>query len=252
VALVWAGGEVAWPIGWEVLRPGEGELTAALRLLARLLPRLRHSLDLVMGDALYCCRPFFETVCGAGLEGLAVCSGHTELDADMDFLLAHQVPRSACGGDVDQWELESTAWDAELKLGRPLRVVHCRRRYAAKPWKHERRELRIVSSAPVALLPSGQGWKVGRCRWRIENGTFNVLTRDYGLTHNYRHSVAAVVGLLVLRSVAYCATWAYRRFAAARAHDAPRTFLAWFTAVLLEDWVRYLDGASAPANPRPG
>jgi len=59
----------------------------------------------------------------------------------------------------------------------------------------------------------GQGWKVGRCRWRIENGTFNILTRDYALEHNYRHSPAAIVALLVLRSLAYCLAMAYRRFA---------------------------------------
>jgi len=50
VALVWASGETPWPIGWELLKPGEGELTAALRLLGRLLPRLRKSADVVMGD----------------------------------------------------------------------------------------------------------------------------------------------------------------------------------------------------------
>lgn len=252
VALVWAGGEIAWPLGWEVLQPGEGEITAALRLLRRLLPRLRPSLDLVLGDALYCCRPFFEVVCGAGVEGFAICSGQTDLDEEMDFLQAHQPPRPTCGGDVAQWELASTAWERDLKLGRPLRVLHCERRTAAKPWKHERRELRVVTSAPVEILPAGQGWKVGRSRWKVENGAFNLLTHDYALTHNYRHSAAAIVGLLVLRSVAFCVTWAYRRFASARSKDAPRDLLRWFQAVLLEDWVRYLDGALAAANPRGG
>jgi hypothetical protein len=252
VALVWAGGEMAWPLGWEVLQPGEGELTAAYRLLDRLLPRLRHSLDLVLGDALYCCRPFFQLVCGAGLHGLAICNAQTDLDAEMNFYQAHRAPRLTCGGDVAQWELASTTWERELKLGRPLRVLHCERRTAAKPWKHERRTLRVVTSAPVEILPAGQGWKVGRSRWKVENGAFNLLTHDYALTHNYRHSAAAILGLLVLRAVAYCVTWAYRRFASARSRDAPRDFLRWFQAVLGDDWVRYLDGALTAANPRGG
>jgi hypothetical protein len=256
VALVWAGGEVAWPIGWDVLQPGEGELTAAYRLLARLLPRLRQSLDLVLGDALYCCRPFFELVCGAGLQGFAICNGHTDLDEEMDFLQRQQAPRLVCGGDVAQWELETTAWEHELKLGRPLRVLHCERRTVAKPWKHERRTLRVVTSAPLEILPAGQGWKVGRGRWKIENGAFNLLTHDYALTHNYRHSAPAILGLLVLRAVAACVTWAYRRFATARSKQAPRDFLRWYQLVLSEDWVRYLDGALTgvltAANPRGG
>ena len=252
VALVWAGGAVTWPIGWEILGPGEGELTAAYRLLARLLPRLQRSVDLVLGDALYCCRPFFALVCGAGLEGLAICNPQTDLHAEMDYLQQHTAPDSVCGGDVAQWGLETTTWEQDLKLGRPLRVLHCERRTAAKPWKHERRTLRVVTSAPVAILPAGQGWKVGRARWKIEDGTFNLLTRDYALTHNYRHSAAAILGLLVLRAVAYGLTWAYRRFATARSHDAPHNLLWWHQLVLGEDWVRYLDGALTAANPRGG
>jgi hypothetical protein len=249
VALVWAGEEVAWPINWELLEPGEGELTAAFRLLRRLLPQLSKSLDLVMGDALYCCRPFFEIVRGAGIDAFAIASGQTELDQEMDLLRKTEPPRQMLGQDVDLWELESEAWKNELK--RPLRVLHYERRYPAPEWKHERKHLRAVTSADVNVLPAGQGWSVGRCRWKIENGTFNLLTRDYSLTHNYRHSPTAIVALLVLRSICYCLTWAYRRFATARSKSAPKTMNEWITAVLWEDWVRYLDGA-LPANPMTG
>ena len=106
-----------------MVAPGEGELTAALRLLARLLPRLRKSLDLIVGDALYCCRPFFQTVCGAGLEGLALSSGKTEMDEEIDLLMKTDPPRLVPGVDVAVWEMESEAWSQDLK--RNLRVVHC-------------------------------------------------------------------------------------------------------------------------------
>lgn len=248
VALVWAGGELAWPINWELLAPGEGELTAAFRLLKRLLPKLRGSLDLVMGDALYCCRPFFKLVRGAGLDGLAIASGQTEMDEELTLLRQSEAPTKQEGGLV-RWELESEAWEKDV--GCKLRVIHYERRYEAKPWKHERRHLRLVMSAPVAVVPSGQGWRVGRCRWKIENGTFNILTRDYSLEHNYRHSPAAIVALLVLRSLAFCITMAYRHHATARSKKAPK-LLDWFERVFIEDWVRFLDGALAPADPRSG
>lgn len=56
--------------------------------------------------------------------------------------------------------------------------------------------LRAMTSVPVDLMPAGQGSKVGRCRWQIENGTFTILARDNDPTHDYRHSVrgAALVG----------------------------------------------------------
>ena len=98
---------------------------------------------------------------------------------------------------------------------------------------------------------SGQGWRVGRCRWKIENGTFNILTRDYSLEHNYRHSTAAIAALLVLRSIALCITAIYRRHATARTKNVPGA-LHWFELVFIEDWVRFLDGALAPAVPLSG
>jgi hypothetical protein len=153
VALVWAGCDLSWPLSWELLAPGEGELTAAYRLLARVLPQLRSSLDLVMGDSLYCCRPFFKLVRDAGLHGLAIASGQTEMDDEMALLRQSEAPTKQ-EGDVVRWEMESEAWEKDL--GQKLRVVHYERRYEAKPWKHERRELRVVMTAPVAVIPSGQ------------------------------------------------------------------------------------------------
>jgi hypothetical protein len=247
VALVWVSGPIPFVLGWEMLAPGEGELTAALRLLRRLLPRLWKSLDLILGDAMYCGRPFFQTVGGAGLEGLAISSGKTEMDEEMDLLMKTDPPRRVPGIDVAVWEMESEAWSQDLK--RKLRVIHCERRYEASPWKHERQQLRVVTSVPVGILPAGQGWKVGRSRWRIENGTFNLLTRDYALRHNYHHSLAAIVALLVMRSFACFLVQAYWRYATARSRNAPARFVQWFQQVLIEDWVRFLDQALLPDRP---
>ncbi len=248
VALTWVSGRIPFVIGWEMVSPGEGELTAALRLLRRLLPRLHKSLDFVLGDALYCCRPFFEVVCGAGLQGVAISSGNTEMDQETDLLIRTESPRLVQGLGVAVWTMESEAWRQDLK--RNLRVIHCERRYDAPPWKHERKQLRLVTSAPIDIFPSRQGWKIGRSRWAIENGTFNLLTRDYSLTHNYHHDLTAIVGLLAMRSFACFLTMAYYYNATARSRDAPKTFVRWFELVVVEDWVRYLDQALTPDIPQ--
>jgi hypothetical protein len=240
VALVWAGSDIAWPINWEMLRPGEGELTATLRLLTRLLPKLSKTLDLVMGDALYCCRPFFELVHQYGIGALAISSGTTEMDEEMDLLVRSEPPKVGTN-HVATWVMESEAW--EHNVGCKLRVMHYENRAASKSYLHKRKQLRVVTTVKVDILPSGQGWQVGCCRWVIENGTFNILTRDYHLEHNYHHTTTAIATLLVLRSLAYCMTQAYRRFAQARAKNASSSFFDWWEAVLVEDWFRYLDAA---------
>ncbi|MBI3178969.1 MAG: transposase [Deltaproteobacteria bacterium] len=246
VALVWVGGDMAWPIGWELLAPGEGELPAALRLLDRLLPALRQSVDLVMGDGLYCCRPFFERVVRFSINGLAISSGQTEMDEEIE-LLKRSGPGRVTTAKVEVWEYESEAWAKDV--GTKLRVVHYERCYAAKAYRHERSQLRIVTTAPAEMVPAGQGWQLGRSRWKIENGTFNIFTRDYSLTHNYHHSTTAIAALLVFRSLAYVLTWAYRRYATARSKAAPSSLLRWFNDVMVEDWVRYLDAADVVPSP---
>jgi hypothetical protein len=190
---------------------------------------------------------FFKTVCGAGLQALAISCRNTERDEEMDWLRKTDPPRMVFGLEVAVWEMGSEAWSQDLK--RKLRVIHCQRRYEAPPWKHERTELRGVASVPVEILPAGQGWKVGRSRWKIENGTCNRLTRDHSLTHNYHHSVAAILGLLAMRSFACFLTQAYWSHATARSQSAPQRFVQWFQQVVIEDWVRYLERALIPDRP---
>src|SRR5437667_11819850 len=84
----------------------------------------------------------FKTVCGAGLDGLAISSGQTEMDEEIDLLRKTDAPRVVLGIDVAVWEMESEAWSRDLK--RKLGVIHCERRYAAPSWKHERKQLRVV------------------------------------------------------------------------------------------------------------
>jgi hypothetical protein len=178
---------------------------------------------------------------------LAISSEKTEMDQEIELLMKTDPPRLVPGMDVALWEMESEAWKPELK--RSLRVIHCERRYEAPAWKHERQQLRVVTSVPLEILPAGQGWKVGRSGWGIENGTFNTLTRDYALTHNYHHSVPAILALLAMRSFACFLVLAYYHHATARSRNAPARFLTWFNSVVLEDWVRYLDEGLLPDRP---
>jgi len=245
VALVWVGGELTWPVGWEILQPGEGELTAALRLLARLLPKLASSVDLVLGDRLYCCRPFFETVRRHHVHALAIASGVTEMDREMELLMHSEVPRRLSTQEVDVWSMQSEAWKAEL--GFTLRVAHYRRQFKAPKHKKVKTNLRIVHTADIEVFPDGQGWKVGRTRFRIENGTFNRLTHDHALTHNFHHDTTAILALLIIRSLASVLTLAYQSFAVGRTAKPPRGLL-WYKLVIEEDWVRYRDAGLEEAR----
>lgn len=199
-------------------------------------------MDLVLGDRLYCCRPYFETVCRFGMEALAIASGVTEMDREMELLMHSEPPRRLSTQEVDVWSMESEAWQADLK--RKLRIAHYVRKFDAPEYKRVKKNLRIVCTAKVEVFPEAQGWKVGRARFLIENATFNRLTHDHALTHNFHHDLVSILALLVLRSLASAITLAYQRFAMARTAKPPRG-LRWFKLVIEEDWVRYRDAASA-------
>ncbi len=75
-----------------------------------------------MGDALYCCRPFYQLVHSHGLEGLAISSGVTEMDSDIGFLMKTE-PGRMTPAQVEVWEYESEAWEKDVKC--KFRVIHC-------------------------------------------------------------------------------------------------------------------------------
>jgi hypothetical protein len=66
---------MAVPLDIELIRPGEGEVIAAKRLLERVLQRYGRFFDAVVGDALYLETPFFNFCIDHGKHVVAVIKG---------------------------------------------------------------------------------------------------------------------------------------------------------------------------------
>jgi len=69
------GFHMAVPLDIELIRPGEGEVIAAKRLLERVLQRYGRFFDAVIGDALYLEAPFFNFCIDHGKHVVAVIKG---------------------------------------------------------------------------------------------------------------------------------------------------------------------------------
>lgn len=258
VLLLWAGDSMCWPIDWELLEPGEGELTASLRLLERVLPQIRRGVDVVLGDALYNCRPFYKCVLSHGLDAVVAYGnggkldeklGSTEMDREIEEHRGTFEPQRATSLALDIWQLDSEAWQRDLRSqphphGVKLRVVDIVRHDDAPAHRQERRHLRVVTTLSAEEVPARQLWDVGRGRWCVENEGFNTLTSRYALEHNYHHEPTAILALLMFRGWAMAMSQAYRNFACARSRSAPRTYRRWFQDVFVTDWVRWLDEPS--------
>lgn len=215
VCLQWLGGTIPWPLGWELLRPGEGELTAALRLLDRVLPILRPSLDAIVGDGLYDCRPYWQCLARHHLDGLALMTREESLlwnDIELYARMEKPTPTPALQAQGWRaWEMTSDGWEKELQT--KLRLIRFVREREKPAYKNERKQLTLATTFSDEQAGLYRLWKAGLSRWSEENRGFNEYTQFYHLTHNYHHQPAALLALVVLMSISHCVKLAYFRFA---------------------------------------
>jgi len=226
----------------ERVRPGEGEVVAARRLLQRIFQAHGRLVDVVSCDALYLEAPFLKEVLAARKHFVVVLKQESrELYRDAQRLRALQAPEVLAGAATT-----SRIWDLEglrtfTTLGRPVRVM----------WAEEKKTLtRVISGRKREILEEStwvwvtdlspskasareiQRW--GHLRWDIENRAFNELSRHWAMNHSFVHDPTALEAFLLTLAVAFLTTYLfYER----NLKEAPRRFLSRLTlgARFLED-----------------
>jgi hypothetical protein len=207
------GQDLALVLDVELLRPGEGEQTAAKRLLERVFAAYPRFFDVVVADALYFDAPFINFCIDRHKHVIVTAKGdHRLLLQDARGLFAHQPP----GRWVDEKGRRTVHfWDEEgftscEGVKRPLRVLRTeeavrRRERIAGRW--EERETTTTWSWATTLSKgqmSTRGlWRCGPGRWDIENDCFNALAAHWGLDHCFKHTEAAIVNFLLTSFIAY-------------------------------------------------
>jgi len=198
------GFDIAVPLEVELIRPGEGEVIAAKRLLERVLQRYGRFFDAVIGDALYLEAPFFNFCIDHGKHVVAVIKGDQRaLLQDAQGLFAQMKP-----GLWDEPRRLTQFWDVEgftsaegVKV--PLRVLHAyetitKQERIGKQWIEtiEDHHWWWATTFPLSQLPSRQFWKAGHRRWDVENDLFNTLSTHWALDHCFKHDPTAIVNFI--------------------------------------------------------
>ena len=207
------GQELALALDVELLLPGEGEETAAKRLLERVFVQYPRSFDIVVGDALYFDAPFINFCLDHHKHVIITAKGENRLLLqDAAGLFAQQEPGRFV---AERGQRTVQFWDEEgftscEGVRKPLRVLstverlHRRERIAGQ-W-HET-EQTVRWSWTTTLLKtqlSARGlWSFGHGRWGIENNGFNVLSAHWGLDHCFKHAPAAIVNFLLTSFLVY-------------------------------------------------
>lgn len=201
----------AIPLDVEMLRPGEGELKAAQRLLPRVVESYGRFFSVVLADALFFNAPFYNLCRGLHKEVITVLK-------DEDRALFQDALGVFSFTEPQTWEERNQkiqAWDAEgftsaegIKV--PLRVLRTeemitRRHRDGKGWiqKNEIHHWEWVTTLPADRVSSYHLWQIGHSRWEIENDLFHTLATYWSLDHCFRHEPTAILNFILTLFIAF-------------------------------------------------
>jgi len=193
----------------ELQRPGEGEIAAAKRLLARLLDKCPRAFNVVAGDALYLDPALCTMVLEHRKDFIAVLKNENRaLIEDFRGLAPRETPvdfsfnkkQCACR-DIEGF----TSWP---QLGHPVRVVQSLEKSVVQRQRtgaieEQTTEWLWATSLPKAKASTQIVVRIGHGRWSIENQGFNELVHDWHADHIYHLHANAIVVILLLLFLAY-------------------------------------------------
>lgn len=186
----------------EWLQPGEGEDTAALRLLTR-LPALYGSrfFDILLLDALYAQTPVLELVRKTGWDAvISLKQNSRDLFQSAVRLFAVRPPDTNFTERRDHKTYRVQLWDTDglpftIDNPEPVRVVRSeevldRKRYRqGELTSHSTdHEWLWVTTLPQQAFPTRIIRQLGHSRWKNENNGWMDLTKHWAFKHGFLHA----------------------------------------------------------------
>lgn len=205
------GHDIDLPLDVETQRPGEGEVIAAKRLLARVFENYPRCFDAVVADGLYLEAPFFNFCIEHGKHVVSVIKDENRVlfkDAQGLFSSIPSATWSEHKTTVDAWDAEG--FQTMEGVHKPVRVLHTvettiKRERKDGGWEKtcEHHNGWWAATIPQSLCPSRRLWTAGHNRWDIENGCFNQLSAHWSLDHCFKHHPNAIINFILILFVAF-------------------------------------------------
>ena len=200
---------ICLPLDMELQRPGEDEVTCAMRLLERILQEYPRAFDLILVDGLYAQARFFKLARAHGKDVIAVLKDERrDLLKDAQGLFQQEQPTV-----YDSKDLRKECWDIEHfrswpQVGCEVRVVCSREIRTVKRQKTKEIETQVsewfwVTTASRNKLGTDDLIRFGHGRWGIENNGFHELVNQWCADHVYCHDPVAIEAFGLLTMLAY-------------------------------------------------
>jgi hypothetical protein len=195
-------GPVKALLALEWLRPGEGEDTAALRLLAR-LPLLYGSpfFDLLLLDSLYAQAPVLRLAGRVGWDLVITLKQEArDLYQSATRLFQSRPPDDQWSEPRDTGTVAVQLWDTEglpfsQDFPQAVRVVQAEEQLTqphrcgdARTTETSAHRWIWITTLATRSFPARQVWHCGHARWKIENNGWNDLTQNWAFKHGFLHA----------------------------------------------------------------
>ena len=201
----------------ERIRPGEGEVVAARRLLKRVLRDYSRLVDVITADALYLEAPFLKIVLDAGKHVVVVMKQERrDLYQDAERLKSLIEPQVLRDGQrtTRLWDIPELS--SFTTLDRPVRVVWAEEETRSRKIVGgkatdlvEQRTWIWVTDLPAATVPAGKIQRWGHDRWDLENRGFNELANLWHMDHYFIHDPIAIEALLLTLAIAFVTSYLF-------------------------------------------
>jgi hypothetical protein len=180
--------------------PGEGELTAAKRLYARVRRNYARAFEVVLVDALYGGTPFLKQVLESEKDFVVVFKSNAgnvyeRANQQLDEAPAHvRIEQGKC-------LRQSQISDLEYGLGQSVRAVRSLEIKMSKEVKTT--QWQWVTSLSPSRASMQTVADLGHARWTIENEGFNESSTRWFSDHVYRHDGSAILNFWLLCMLAF-------------------------------------------------
>ncbi len=186
----------------EWLQPGEGEDTAARRLLAQLPERYGSPFfDILLLDSLYAQAPVLKLAQQIGWDlVITLRQENREVYQNAAGLFRSRAPdrnwenrEEGRTRQVQVWDTEGLPFSADYP--QPVRVLRAEEQLTAAHYREGRRTAETtthqwvwITTLDRSTFPSEEVWQLGHLRWKNENNGWNDLTQHWAFKHGFLHA----------------------------------------------------------------
>lgn len=232
----------------EEQRKGEDEVSAATRLIARILRYYPRAFNVVITDGLYLRANFFNFLLAHGKNIISVLKDERrELLQDAKDLFRYERPLNEISGNTERqmWDIEEfSSWESlkgKVRVVRSLETKTIRRQRTGKMEK-------VISEWMWATTLSQEGAStgvivnLGHSRWLIENRAINEMVTYWYADHVYRHHSTAITAfwltlmavLNLFRAFVYLNIKPCQRYKHSNLYFSKLVFIGFYSRILKE------------------